>query len=443
METIVEKIKDIVQNQFWENIDIKHIVNHKIKIEKTNILYIEEKRLEIKNNLYIISIGKVAYRFMKSLLQKLKENNIEPVSSIIITDSKYTYQDTEEQLETKDEVLISTHPHLSIQSIDNTEKIINFLRQKDSENSCFLFLISGGGSSLFEYPIIKPDLAIEIYKYILLQNLDIYQLNTIRKFFSNVKAGKILQYVKKSQIVSIILSDVPFNDLSTIASGITFIQKPTIRNIEFISETLKPIIDHYNIHQTERKNIQIYQEIENSNENLDKINHFIIADNTFALKKMEEVFIKNKIETIKVCSHLKLPLKEIVNIIKGIITTNIDREKTLFLMGGETNLKIEKEGFGGRLQHLGLEILKMLKETPDISKEVIFFALATDGIDGNTNKSGCIISNKINVETSKIQKYIINFNSGLFFENPKNEKYSITIPPGLNNLNEIYGIYIS
>ncbi|MCS6954839.1 MAG: hypothetical protein NZM44_00575, partial [Candidatus Calescibacterium sp.] len=73
----------------------------------------------------------------------------------------------------------------------------------------------------------------------------------------------------------------------------------------------------------------------------------------------------------------------------------------------------------------------------------IFFALATDGIDGNTNKSGCIISNKINIETSKIQKYIINFNSGLFFENPKNDKYSITIPPGLNNLNEIYGIYIS
>lgn len=441
METDIYRLKNIIQNHFWQTIDVKNIINSRINIEKNPeniILHIDNQKVEIKDNLYIISIGKVAYRFGLAILQKLKEKNIHPTSLIILTDLKYIPRE-----DISDEILFSTHPHLSMQSIENTQKVIDFLRQRDSENSCFLFLISGGGSSMFEYPIIKPELAIEIYKYILLQNLDIYQLNTVRKFFSNVKAGKILQYIKKAQVISLILSDVPFNDLSTIASGITFIQEPTIQDLEFISEILKPIIDHYNIHHTERRNIEIYQEIKNSNQNLNKINHFILADNTFAVKKMEEVFTQNNIKTLSLCSHLKLSQKEMLNLIKGIIITNIHNGKILFLLGGETSLKVEKEGFGGRLQHLGLEVLKTLREIPQIDKEVIFFAVATDGLDGNTNKSGCIISNKINLSHEKIHKYIINFNSGLFFENPKNEKYSITIPPGLNNLNEIYGIYIT
>ncbi|MFN3477824.1 MAG: DUF4147 domain-containing protein, partial [bacterium] len=283
-----------------------------------------------------------------------------------------------------------------------------------------------------------------------LLNLDIHiqQMNTIRRFFSNVKSGKILQYIKKSQVISFILSDVPFNELSSIASGITFLKKFSTQDLEFISQTLKLLVDHYIIHQTLRKNFEIFKTIEIQNENLNNLHSFILADNTFALKQLEKLFITQKFNVNSICSHLNLNQKKLLELIKGIILTNKDSKNKLYLLGGETNLRVEKEGFGGRLQHLGLEILKQIKllenskEIPN-EKEIIFFGFSTDGIDGKTSKSGFILSNKIKIEIEKIQKYLENYNSGLFFENPKYQKYSLALPPGINNLNEIYGIYFS
>lgn len=431
---MIKKFKEIIEKEFPKFITPNYIISNSLFFDKDEIKLFGNN-IKLRKNIFVVSIGKVAYLFAKEIFNSLNLENPKKVK--IITDIKYLVDN-----EYGFDIFYSTHPYLSYQSIENTKKMIDFFIENDSEDTTFIFLISGGGSSLFEYPLINPNLAIEIYKYILLQNLNIHQINTIRRFFSSVKSGKIFQYIKKSQVISLIFSDVPFNDLSSISSGITFLKKITSDDIFFVSEILKPLIDHYNIHQTLRKNFEIYEDIEKNNANLDQVFHFVLADNNFALRKLYELFVANEMNARLISSHINLSLNDLLSLIKSIIITNIDFSNTLFLLGGETNLKVIKEGFGGRLQHLCLSVLKELKEIK-IQKEVIFFAFATDGVDGNTNRAGSVISNQINVEVEKIKKYLDNFNSGLFFENPKNQKYSISFPAGINNLNELYGIFIS
>ncbi|MFN3995927.1 MAG: DUF4147 domain-containing protein, partial [bacterium] len=254
---MITKIKNIIENLFPKTIEINSILESNLVIEtKTKKI----NSVNLNPRIHIISIGKVGINFAIYFYKFLKKLGIHPQKVIIITDKKYLinedYKDSEiENLEIQDfEILLSTHPELSLQTIQNTQKIIEFLKENDSEDTSFIFLISGGGSSIFELPLIPEELAIEIYKYLLNLDIDIQQMNTIRRFFSNVKSGKILQYIKKSQVISFILSDVPFNELSSIASGITFLKKFSTQDLEFISQTLKLLVDHYIIHQTLRKN---------------------------------------------------------------------------------------------------------------------------------------------------------------------------------------------
>jgi len=439
-------LKYTIENYFPKLIDAYNIIQQKLDIQQKNnsyYLFIDNQELKINPNIYVISVGKVALRSALGLMEKLKNSKINIQKFLVITDKKYIPEEYIDNKEDLLEILISTHPYLSEQSIDNTEKLIKILEEIDNENTSLIFLISGGTSSIIEYPIIKKNTIIELYKYLINQDLNIHKMNKIRSFFSMIKRGKLLQYIKHSQVISLIFSDVPFNDLSSIGSGITNLSEDltSIDTVEFVSEIVKPIIDHFNIHQSLRKNFEIYQNIKNNNKNLNNIYNFILADNTFALKKTEETFLKyiREYNIITLTSHLSLNINKLIDLYKGLFITNKEKDKVIFLFGGETSLKVKKEGYGGRLQHLSLELLK---EFFNYEKEIIFFGFSTDGIDGNTKNSGFILSNKINLSLEKIHKYLENFNSGIFFDNPKNNKYSIKIPSGLNNLNEIYGIVI-
>ncbi|MEN3014911.1 MAG: DUF4147 domain-containing protein [bacterium] len=432
---IIQKIRHILQNYLPNKIDITTVIQNLIDFDKPNILKINSNTINIRDKIYIISIGKVAIRFLNAIISKAKQKNINIQDCIMVTDKKYTFENH------SNKILFSSHPYLSVESINNTVQILDLLKQIDSNKTTIIFLISGGASSMFEYPIIKPELCIEIYKYILHQNLNIYQINTIRRFFSRVKSGKLLQYIPNSQVISLIISDVPLNDLSTIGSGITFLKQFSNDEIYEISQILKPIIDHYNIHTTMRENFEIYNKIQEQNKNLDQVFHYIISDNTFAVLQVENLLQTNGINALPVCSHLNLKNQDLLNLIKSNILTNINKTGICYIFGGETSLQVDKEGYGGRLQHLSLQVLREIKNIPT-NKEIIFFAIATDGIDGNTTNSGCIVSNKLDIKLDKIEKYLESYKSGVFFENPKNTNLTIKIPPGLTNINEIYGVGI-
>ena len=90
------------------------------------------------------------------------------------------------------------------------------------EEDTVLFLLSGGGSALFEDPLIPPQELQDITGQLLGCGADIVQINTIRKRLSGVKGGRFARHCAPAQVYSVVLSDIIGDPLDMIASGPTF-----------------------------------------------------------------------------------------------------------------------------------------------------------------------------------------------------------------------------
>jgi hydroxypyruvate reductase len=107
--------------------------------------------------------------------------------------------------------------------------------------------------------------------------------------------------------------------------------------------------------------------------------------------------------------------KYIMDSIKNTKKENI-HEKSCLLFAGETTIKVEGEGLGGRNQHLALLIAKLLKDEPGIT----FLSAGTDGTDGPTDAAGAVVDSFTSQTASDLQlnmnQYINNCDSYRFFQ---------------------------
>ena len=110
------------------------------------------------------------------------------------------------------------HPVPDENSFAGTRKaldLVSGLTEKDT----VLFLLSGGGSALFEKPLVSGQELQDITGQLLACGAGIVEINTIRKRLSAVKGGRFAQYCAPAQVFSIVLSDILGDPLDMIASG--------------------------------------------------------------------------------------------------------------------------------------------------------------------------------------------------------------------------------
>jgi len=250
----------------------------------------------------------------------------------------------------------------------------------------------------------------------------IFEMNCIRKHVSKVKGGLLAKTAYPSRVLSLILSDVIGDPIDVIASG------PTVHDPSTYADAIS-IINKYNI-----KNeipIQIYQLLEDgvnnkrqetlkeSDEALELTSNLIIGTNKLALKiakqKAALFGYETKIITDKLEGNIMDVAKYIMDSIKNTKKENI-HEKTCLLFAGETTIKVEGEGLGGRNQHLALLISKLLKDEPGIT----FLSAGTDGTDGPTDAAGAVVDSFTSQTASDFQlnmnQYINNCDSYRFFQ---------------------------
>ena len=110
------------------------------------------------------------------------------------------------------------HPVPDENSFAGTQKALELVKGLTEEDTV-LFLLSGGGSALFEKPLVAPAELQDITGQLLACGADINEINTIRKRLSAVKGGKFAQCCAPAQVYAIILSDILGDPLDMIASG--------------------------------------------------------------------------------------------------------------------------------------------------------------------------------------------------------------------------------
>jgi glycerate 2-kinase len=318
----------------------------------------------------------------------------------------------------KFQIFKAAHPIPDKTSVLAARSIIKFLHQRN-KNELVIFLVSGGSSALLALPDgITLNDKIRITEDLLVSGATIQEINCVRKHLSKIKGGRLIEEMR-CDAVSLVMSDVVGDDLSSIASGTTYFDKTKF------SDALK-ILKKYRLENKIPNSVMKQLRLGASNKipetpKKSKIPHHIVLTNLDCMqamgKKLKQLGISFK--TIHISGDITRVASELVSLIPK-------KKNFCIVFGGETTVKVKGRGRGGRNQEL---VLRILEKTQKTKQNMIIASLGTDGIDGNTKYAGAITKN-ILINQKDIKQYLVTNNSNSFFK-----KYGGLIKTGPTHTN--------
>lgn len=294
-----------------------------------------------------------------------------------------------------------THPLTSQKNVFVTNSIIEMLKQATGKD-LILTVISGGGSALMCSPYkVHCEDRSQFIEELMKKGATITELNTVRKHTSTIKGGQFAQLAHPARLVSFILSDVPGDDLSVIASGPTVMDKTTIKDAE-------DVIKKYDMKESMKRFEISLNETPKKEKYFEHVTNILLGSNMVALetmkKKAEELGYNTYIEDNKLEGE-----------VRGVAEKIATREYlpgSCHIWGGETTVKVKGDGIGGRNQEFVLSAL------PHLVPNMIIAGAASDGWD-NSDTAGAIgDSNLYNLALDKglvLEDYLEENNSFEFF----------------------------
>ncbi|MBM4761331.1 glycerate kinase [Bacillus sp. B15-48] len=333
------------------------------------------KQEDIKGNVHVIAIGKAAWRMAQAAVEMLGNQFM---GGMVLT----KYGHSLGQID-KMEILEAGHPVPDQQTLEGTEKILEYV-ESIPEHEAIVFLISGGGSSLFEKPLLNNSIEeLESVNVQLLRSgANIVEMNTVRKHLSAVKGGRFAQVCYPRAIYSIILSDVLGNRVDTIASG------PTCPDTSTVEEALK-IVEKYQLTLSETSLQAITIETPKSLENVKTI---MIGSVEILCQEAEKIArslgFHTKLLSSSIEDEASLVGKDFGELAKRIVAGQEDIPlPCAIIAGGETVVTIKGNGKGGRNQELALSAAFPISGLGD----VVFLSVGSDGTDGPTDAAGGMV----------------------------------------------------
>ena len=255
------------------------------------------------------------------------------------------------------------HPVPDENSFAATEKALELVRGLAAEDTV-LFLLSGGGSALFEKPLLPGTELQDITGQLLASGADIVEMNTIRKRLSGVKGGRFAQACAPAQVFSIVLSDILGDPLDMIASG------PALA-----------IAEKYHLKLSEQAKVLLAQETPKMLDNVTtQITGSVRELCTAAAAACRELGYEPVLLTDQLCCEAR----EAGSFLGSIVRTHAGQGKKLaYIAGGETVVHLTGKGLGGRNQELALAAAPALA-----GLDAAVFSVGSDGTDGPTDAAG-------------------------------------------------------
>ncbi len=322
-----------------------------------------------KGKIVLVAIGKAAWQMAKCGAECLGERLS---AGIVIT--KYGHSKGRIEHCT---IVEAGHPVPDENSFVGTRQAIKLVKNLNQEDTV-IFLISGGGSALFENPLISSEELRDLTNQLLNCGADIVEMNTIRKRISAVKGGKFAKICEPAKVYAVVLSDILGDPLDMIASG------PACSDSSTCEQALE-IIDKYQISISEKILQLLKIETPKFLNNVETVVTGSVKELcTAAAKTCEKLGYKTTILT----DQLECQAREAGSIMASIARTYKDSNKPIaFIAGGETVVKVKGNGKGGRNQELALAAAEGI----DGLENVVVFSVGSDGTDGPTDAAGGIV----------------------------------------------------
>lgn len=255
-----------------------------------------------------------------------------------------------------------------------TQKVLDLVKPLGKEDSV-LFLVSGGGSALFEAPLISRDELQDITNQLLACGAGIVEINTIRKRLSRVKGGRFAQEAAPAKVFSIVLSDIIGDPLDMIASG------PAYPDMSNYTQGME-IVERYDLKLSDEAMKALATETPKTLDNVEthitgSVKELCLA----AATACRNLGYDPMILTDELCCEAREAGRFLSSILK---THSYKDKKKAFIAGGETVVHLKGKGKGGRNQELALAAAEGLAGI----KGAAVFSVGSDGTDGPTDAAG-------------------------------------------------------
>ena len=312
------------------------------------------------------------------------------------------------------------HPVPDENSFAATQKALELVADLQPEDTV-LFLLSGGGSALFEKPLVSGEVLQDITGQLLACGADIVEINSIRKRLSAVKGGRFALACTPAQVFSIVLSDILGDPLDMIASG------PAVPDSSTCEQAVA-IAEKYRLRLTDEARelltLETPKQINNVTTRITGSVRELCAAAADACRTLGY-------EPVVLTDHLCCQAREAGSFLASVVKTHAGSGKKMaFIAGGETVVQLSGCGMGGRNQELALSAAVGIAGIPGTA----VFSVGSDGTDGPTDAAGGYVDYETygQLKAQGIDIYQILQNNDAYHALQKVEGLIITGPTGTN-----------
>ena len=266
------------------------------------------------------------------------------------------------------------HPVPDENSLAATVEALALTENLTAEDTV-LFLLSGGGSALFEQPLIPPAELTALTEHLLASGASIVEMNTIRKRMSAVKGGRFGAHCAPAHVFSIVLSDILGDPLDMIASGPAHPDTST-------AEDAHAVVQKYGLHLSKEAAALLDAPLPTALPNVETHITGSVRELCAAAARAAE---RRGYTPVLLTDQLDTEARAAGQFLACIARTHAgDGTSYAYIAGGETIVQLVGKGRGGRNQELALAAADGIAGHDNIA----VFSIGSDGTDGPTDAAG-------------------------------------------------------
>ena len=337
----------------------------------------------------------------------------------------------------------AAHPIPDRRGVKATKQLLA-LTQSLAQDDLLIVLLSGGASSLLCAPSIGLTLAAKrrTTELLLQSGATIHEINVVRKHISAIKGGQLAQSTPAT-ILTLIMSDVLGDDLSTIGSGPTVTDPSTFQDaIDILQQysIWRKVPEAIQHHLQQARSKAIPPAVKATRKQVLRNRHIVLANNRQALEGVAKTAKRLGLKPFILPYPLQGEAKEIGSILGGFARDlvkfgNPVHPPACLITGGEPTVTVKGKGRGGRAQEC---VLAAAGELAGLTN-VFVAGFGTDGTDGPTDAAGAVVDGKTVQRAKKkglsIEQALHEHDSYTFFQQIRG--HIMTGPTG-TNVNDIY-----
>ena len=333
-----------------------------------------------RGRVVVVGAGKAAAEMARAVEQQWGN----AVSGLVVT--RYGHRSPCQHID----VIEAGHPNPDAASYDAALRIRDLVSGLTADDFV-LCLWSGGGSSLLSLPAEGITLADKrgINQQLLRSGASIAEINCVRKHLSAIKGGRLALLAQPAQVLSLIISDVPGDDASIVASGPTMADSST-------REHALGVLERYDLnvpaHVMQWLRSEEAETPKAGDERLARVRNVLVATPMASLLAAAERARAQRVQPLILGDAIEGEARECANVHAGIAISCATHGHPLpapcvLISGGETTVTVRGGGRGGRNAEFLLALALALQAHP----QVWAIACDTDGIDGTEDNAGARI----------------------------------------------------